>query len=576
MNVAARNASYCATLVDEWVHQGLTHAVVAPGSRSAPLALALERDHRVATQVVLDERGAAFMALGIGRATQRPALVLCTSGTAATHFHAAVVEANHSRVPLLVVTADRPPELHGIGAAQTIDQQHLYGSAVRWYGDPGPPEGDSVDRDVVAERWRSIAAQAYRETTGRTPGPVQLNLALREPLVGSDGAAIGTPGSCARPDPERLDAATVTDLARRAGAIARGVIVAGWGADVSAGALDALSRATGWPVLADAISNSRHGPHAVYAYEALVRVPALATALRPETVLRFGAALTSKVVTQWLADVPQHIVVNTHHVRIDPTRSATEWFDCDGDWFATALADARSAVAPPDTAWSTRWHSLDEQARSAIDKELDAAISPTGPRVARDAAAVTAASPGTHLVVASSMPVRDLEWCAGSLEGVVVHANRGANGIDGLIATSVGVALASRAPTVVLLGDLAFLHDAGSLLGIVERGVGLTIVVADNDGGGIFSFLAQHEHSPRPEFERLFGTPHGVDLVAIACAYGVDANRVHAPSAVRDAVTRSIASGGVHVIVVPVLDRDADIEFHRSLWSAAEAAVVAV
>ncbi len=566
MNVAARNADYCATLVDEWAHLGLRHAFVAPGSRSAPLALALARDPRVTVTVMLDERGAAFTALGAGRATGRPALVLCTSGTAATHFHAAVVEAHHAGVPLLVVTADRPPELHGIGAPQTIEQAGLYGGALRMQADPGPPEtGDP-------QAWRALAARAYAVARGERPGPVHVNLAFREPLVGAAGVPRGRAGARADDKSPVLDGEALGALGAQVRATPRGVIVVGWGSDVSSDALDRLSTATGWPVLADALSNARAAAGAVRRYEALVRVPTLAERLRPDMVLRFGAALTSKIVTEWLAPVRPHVMVDPRALAIDPTRSASTRLVCDGEALAVALAGSLHGGGGAEPAWRRRWLELDRCAAAALDAQLAGVDKPTGPQVARTVAA--SMPPGSHLVVASSMPVRDLDWFAGALDGVRVHANRGVNGIDGTIATASGVAAASGAPTVALVGDLAFLHDAGSLVGLAARGVDLTIVAVDNDGGGIFSFLAQREHSPVAEFELLFGTPQGVDLVAIARAYGLDSCRVERADGFGDALAGAVAAGGgTRVIVVPVLDRDADVAHHRELWAAAARAV---
>jgi 2-succinyl-5-enolpyruvyl-6-hydroxy-3-cyclohexene-1-carboxylate synthase len=568
MNTAALNATYCATLVDEWAHQGLRHAVVAPGSRSAPLALALLRDDRIAVEVVLDERSAAFTALGIGRATGRPALVLCTSGTAATHFHAAVAEAHHAAVPLLVVTADRPPELHGIGAAQTIDQGSLYGDALRLRCDPGPPEADAHDS------WRTWAAEAYAATIGRAPGPVHVNLMLREPLVGGErGAPVGTPCERASVEAARVDDATVRRLVEQIQRAKRGVIVVGWGAGVSSEALDRLSLATGWPVLADAIANARDGDRAVRNYEALVRVPELADELRPDMVLRFGAALTSKVTTEWLAPIAPHMVIDPHDLGIDPTRSVTDRIVCDPEWLVAQVA--RASFDPDNrgqtTHWATGWLELDGLVGGAVDAVLDGVPRPTGPWVAREVA--RSLPTGAQLVVASSMPVRDLEWFGGRLAGVTAHANRGVNGIDGTIATALGVAIATKSPTVAVVGDLAFLHDAGSLLGLAERDVHLTIVVVDNDGGGIFSFLAQREHTTTDEFERLFGTPQHADITAIARAYGLPAERAETIDSFRAALGDATTTRGVRVIVVPVLDRDADVAHHRDLWAAAANAV---
>ena len=348
------------------------------------------------------------------------------------------------------------------------------------------------------------------------------------------------------------------------------MIVAGWGCDVSAVVLGQLSDATGWPVLADAISNARGASGAVRHYEALVRVPTLADELRPDMVVRFGAALTSKVVTEWLAPVRPHVMVDPRGLGIDPTRSATTRIECDPESLISRLLPRASFdghSGRQTTPGHQRWVELDRRAGAAIGAVLDTVDGATGPQVARDVA--RSIPDGAQLVVASSMPVRDLEWFGGALVGVTARANRGVNGIDGTIATATGIAIGSGAPTFVIVGDLAFIHDAGSLLRLAERGVDLTIVAVDNDGGGIFSFLAQREHSEAGEFEQLFGTPQHVDLVAVARAYGVDAERVDGVAGFRRAFADAATAGrGVRVIVVPVLDRDADVAHHRELWAA--------
>src|SRR5204862_3685766 len=267
------NSAFAAALADEWAGAGVTDAVVAPGSRSAPLALALARDHRLRTQVVLDERSASFRALGLALASERPVVVLCTSGTAAANFHPAVIEASHARVPLIVCTADRPPELRDTGAGQTIDQQHLYGKAVRWFCDPGPP----IDEPGAAATWRSLACRALAESVGPPAGPVHLNLPFREPLVPSGSPPVDAPG---RPDgrpwtvstpatraPAPADVARLAELVR---AHPRGLLAAGWGARVSPATAARFAETAGWPVLADPISQLRTPPNAVSTYEALL------------------------------------------------------------------------------------------------------------------------------------------------------------------------------------------------------------------------------------------------------------------------------------------------------------------
>jgi 2-succinyl-5-enolpyruvyl-6-hydroxy-3-cyclohexene-1-carboxylate synthase len=494
-------ATFCATLVDEWVRGGVTLAVVAPGSRSTPLALALAADDRIRVQVHHDERCAAFIALGHGVATGVPALAVCTSGTAATHFHAAAVEAHHASVPLILCTADRPPELQGVGAPQTIDQTNLYGRAVRWFCDPGPPTENSPPS------WRTTAATALTEAA---TGPVHLNLPFREPLVAEPGVLPppSVVSTSAGGRPPVIDPTTVGALTGR-----RGVVVAGRGAGTTE-AIAAVAETLGWPVLADPVSGY-DGPASVHHADAILRGAAIAAELRPEAVLRLGAPPASKVLGAYLAD-PDAVTVHVGHAA-DPARVARASLPGDA-WAVGAALHASGAVAVPAD-WCDRWRALEARAEAAIAQTLALHPEPTEPGTART---LLAALPsGSHLVVASSMPVRDLEWYATPRADVHVHSNRGVNGIDGVVSTAIGVALGTGATTACLLGDVALLHDSNALIGIADRGIDLTIVVVDNDGGGIFSFLPQATSLPAPRFEQLFGTPHGVRPEALAAVHGL-------------------------------------------------------
>src|SRR4051794_3105182 len=482
-------ATFCATLVDEWARAGVTDAFVAPGSRSTPLALALVADGRLRTHVFHDERAASFAALGAGVATRRPAVLLCTSGTAATHLHAAVVEAHQAGVPLLVCTADRPPELQGVGAPQTIDQQHLYGGAVRWFVDPGVPD------DATRGTWRALAARAVVEATGAWPGPVHLNLPFRDPLVGEPGALPpGRPGGAPWVSGGSPQRNTLVVDGQRV------LVVAGAGAEP-------VLADVGLPVLADPRSGLA-GPNVVRHADAILRPPSSAATLTPDVVWRVGPPPASKVVNEWLATcgAVEHVI-------------AGGWSDPAG----TATTHAPFGTVPvlplSDPEWLAAWQDADRAAEDAIAAALARETKLTEPHVAR--VTVDTLPAGAHLVVASSMPIRDVEWFANRRADVTVHANRGANGIDGTISTGIGVALASGRPTTVLLGDVAFLHDSTALIGVQQRDVSCTIVVVDNDGGGIFSFLPQASALPAERFEQLFGTPHGVKAEELAAAYGI-------------------------------------------------------
>ena len=563
--------AFARALVDEWARAGVHEACLAPGSRSAPLALALAADDRIRLHVHLDERSAAFFALGTAKASGSPAVVLCTSGTAAANFHPAVLEASHARTPLIVCTADRPPELRDTGAGQTVDQLDLYGRAVRWFCEVGVPG----DQPGAGASWRSIAARAVAESVGPPAGPVHLNLAFREPLVPTGAPLVDAPG---RPDgrpwtavtrPTRApDEATVARIADAVRAHPRGLIVAGWGSDAPTGAADRIATAAGWPVLADPISGLRQGPHAVSTYEALLRSPRFAERHRPELVLRLGAAPTSKPLTAWLGpEVPQ-LLVDPDAAWLDPGRGVADRIAVDAAPLLDALTGALTPPPARDEAWMRSWRAAEHTARTALDDLLDGWEALFEGRVARDT--VDALPDGATLVVASSMPVRDLEAFARPRASVRFLANRGVNGIDGFVSTVLGAATASSGPTVALLGDLCLLHDANGLIGAANRGIDATFVILDNDGGGIFSFLPQAELPDH--FELLFGTSHGVDLAALASMHGVPAQRVEKAGEVVPAIEAAIASGGVRFVIVPT-ERADNVTRHREAWAAVAAAL---
>ncbi len=552
-------ATFCATLVDEWIEHGVQHAVVAPGSRSTPLALALAARPELQLHVFHDERSASFAALGIGVASGLPAVLLCTSGTAAAHFHAAVVEAHQSSVPMLVCTADRPPELRDVGAPQTIDQTKLYGDSVRWFHDPGV--ADAVARNT----WRSTAAHAFAMSVGTWPGPVHLNLAFREPLVGVAGdlplrRSAGKASAAASLAPSKE---VLTELADRC-RTARGVIVLGRGC-ASAQHVADLAWTLGWPVLADVRSGLRSAEPGrptvvVAAFDDILRSATFTDAHPPEVVLRVGEAPASKVLAQWLAGLESFQV----HVGGVPT-----WTDPDGvialhvnaepSLVAAALADWLPAPPERPGAWLSDWLEAERRAQAAIEAVL--ADDLTDPSVAR---LLGRALPSpSNWVISSSMPIRDAEWYAESTSGARVFSNRGANGIDGVIATATGVALATSSPTFVLIGDVAFVHDASSLTALVRRDIDLCIVCIDNDGGGIFNFLPQATVLPAERFEQLFGTPHGTDLAALAAANGVPV-RVATD---RAAFAVAVSEPGTRLVLIRS-DRLANVAVHEAVHAA--------
>ena len=558
------SAALARTLVDEWARAGVTTAAVSPGSRSTPLALALAADGRITVQVFLDERSASFFALGAAKAGGRPAVVLCTSGTAAAEFHPAVLEAYHGRVPLIVCTADRPPELRDTGAGQAVDQLKLYGDSLRWFAEVGAPSPADAERPY----WRSIAARAAAAAAGPPAGPVHLNLAFREPLVPS-GAEVDLPpgrddgapwvtsvGRLPPPDPADVDR-----LAFLAAAETRGVIVVGWGAGVDPAAVERFAAAAKWPVLADPLSGARQGPNAISTYDALLRSPGALKSLRPDVAIRLGAPLTGRAGSSWLDPSVRQILVDPDGAWLDPHRSSAERIVAD----PTALLDAVTARGPArsHSFWLSSWLSAERAARRELDRLLDSWTEPFEGRVARDL--VAGLPDGATLVVGSSMPVRDVESFARPRAALRFLSNRGVNGIDGFVSTVLGAAGAGAGPVVALCGDLTFLHDAGGLLGAGRRHLDATFVVLDNDGGGIFNFLPQ---AGIDHFEELFATPQGVDLAELAAVHGIASERVTKADDLMPAVRRAIDAGGVRLIVVPT-DRAENVKRHREAFAAA-------
>lgn len=578
---AAVQATFAATLVDEWIRGGVTDAVVAPGSRSTPLALALAGRPELRLHVRLDERSAGFYALGLALASGQPSVICVTSGTAAAELHPAVVEAHHAGVPVIVCTADRPPELQAVGAPQTIDQSDLFGPAVRWALAPGVAEAGQ------RSTWRSIGSRALAECRDgpRGPGPVHLNLAFRDPLVGPagplpDGRPGGRPWHQVGPVAPGVDAEPTV-----AGWVGRpGVIVAGGGAGPADDVLG-LARRLGWPVLADPRSGCRVARSGVVgAAESVLRVPEVRRALRPEVVLMLGQPWAGRAVASLVEEAAGH---GAEVVALDP---AWRWADPDrvvarieradpGAW----LRSARSAV-PDDgpvasRGWLKRWVTAETAAQLALGGVLEAEAAERGGRLSEPGVArnlLGMVGPETVVVTASSMPVRDLEWFSAPLDRPPrVVANRGANGIDGVTSTARGVAAATGArPVVALLGDLAFLHDVSGLVEGTESPPGrCTLVVLDNGGGGIFSFLPQAGALDRERFEALFATPPSTSVAAVATGFGRPVAEVLTEAELGAALVESVDRPGLSVVRVAVPDRPANVALHQRLHQAVAGAV---
>ncbi|HVF12857.1 MAG TPA: 2-succinyl-5-enolpyruvyl-6-hydroxy-3-cyclohexene-1-carboxylic-acid synthase [Actinomycetota bacterium] len=554
--------AFSLALTDELVRNGVTHAVLSPGSRSAPLAFALSEHQAISLTVVLDERSAGFVALGIAAQKRRPVVVVTTSGSAAANLHPAVVESSHANIPLIIITADRPGELRDTGAGQTIDQIKLFGSFVRWFCEVGVPE----DHAASNAYWRSVACRAVASTRSSSPGPVHLNVAFRDPLVPTgegylsdlSGRESGRPWITSTDDPPLLTDTGVEDLASALSGSERGLLVVGQGTANSASVM-ALSRALGWPVIAEAISGVRV-PGTISTYDALLRVEEFVREHRPEVVLRLGSLGISKGLNEFLDHSVKQVMVDPYTAWRDPTRAAFMRVVAD----PTVLCDQLAKVVPPRTTsqWLAEWSEAERKARVAMDAAIDASSEVSEPLVARELAHQIPS--GGKLLVASSMPVRDLDWFMQPRTDMTVFSNRGANGIDGFASTLLGLAIGSREHVYGLCGDLALMHDISGLIAAKTSDAEMTLVVINNDGGGIFSFLPQAEWTE--SFETIFGTPHGIEPKHIAEVAGFDHQRWDDPKSPMP------LTGSPRMMIEVKTDRVRNVEVHRRIWeSVAEA-----
>ena len=553
--------------MDELARCGLRHAVTSPGSRSTPLVLSLAWEPRIRATSLIDERSAGFFALGIAKASGTPAALACTSGTAAANYAPAVIEAHEARVPLLVLTADRPPELRDLGAGQTIDQVKLYGSAAKWFleVDDHPATPDRL-------RWlRQLACRAYWTAIEGRPGPVHLNFSLREPLVldqplppdDDSGRAGGRPWVTRPPIPPEPAPAFVDRLRDELEARPRAVLVAGRAErdPQLAAALAGFAEWTAIPLLADPLSGARRGPAAIAHYDALLRDPEWAAEQEPDLVIRVGDLPTSKPLRRWL-----HGLEHALQIMFDPENA---WQDPAGSVATILAAGPRHTLDAiggrmkrrKDTAWLDRWHRADRLAATGIAH----ALQPAGLSEPRVAAELGAGLPAEVTVfVASSMPVRDAETFFPARERPPrVLANRGANGIDGTVSTAFGCATSEDGPVVLLIGDIALIHDLGGLLAATRTATKLTIVLLHNDGGGIFDFLPVSGQGA--EYREHVATPHGLDFAHAAALFGVGYELAETVEQFREALGRALAAERTSMVAVRT-DRAANVALHVAVW----------
>jgi len=580
---------YLSAFVDELVRSGLKHIVISPGSRSTPIAVLAAEHAELKVWIHIDERSAAFFALGLAKRSGQPVALLCTSGTAAANYYPAIAEANLSRVPLVVLTADRPHELRDVGAPQTIDQLGMYGSHVKWFVEMPLPEGNvSMIRHA-----RMVAARAVMTAGAAPTGVVHLNFPLREPLLpelghpqlfSAERRADNVAYTADIHAPVGIAKDQLLDLSTELLQAGRGLIVVGPCDDKElASRIASLAELLNYPILADPLSQLRSGvhpkAHIIDSYDSFLRIEGIVKELQPKLFLRFGAMPVSKPLLLYMNKYieAKHIVVDEGGWR-DPTLLMATRITANAAVLSQQLVEvlreqeARKLISNLDQAeaahseqraWLSRWQQiqhtsagvLEEVAAHHHDGELFEGTVVKHLQQLMDN--------GSALFIGNSMPIRDVDsfWRNDEKE-IALLANRGANGIDGLVSTAMGVSALQRG-TVLLLGDLSFYHDLNGLLAAKLHRLDITIVVVNNDGGGIFSFLPQ---STLPNhFEALFGTPIGLDYEHAAHLYGGQFQRVSSWEQFQEAFRQAQASGGLNIIEIPT-KRELNVTLHRSIW----------
>lgn len=562
--------AYIAAFVAELVHTGIKDVVVSPGSRSTPMAMVMAEHQGLNVHIHVDERSAAFFALGIAKASGKPAALLCTSGTAAANYFPAIVEARLSRVPLLVLTADRPHELRDVGAPQAIDQIELYGKHVKWFSEMALPD-ESANMLRYA---RMVCGRAAATALQAPAGPVHLNFPFREPLLPNlenerlfelaeraEGYVSITQGTRA------LDNEGFERIAAELGKYEKGIIVCGQiDNEAFSEKVGQFAEALGYPVLADPLSQLRSNGNAgnwiVDAYDSFLRFEDAKQQLKPDVVIRFGAMPVSKALTIFLKENrdARQFVVDGGGGWLDPHALSTEMVYCDEAIFCDGLLPSVEQRSASD--FADKWLKMNAIAKTVMDEGMD--------REEMNESLVYRELPellpeGSSLFVGNSMPIRDLDsffWL--NDKKINVMANRGANGIDGVISTALGASLYGG-PMYLVLGDLTFYHDLNGLLPAKLYNLDMTVIVINNNGGGIFSFLPQAGQAKN--FEQLFGTPLDLDFSHVVTMYGGEFTRVHDWSSYRDAVLSANRKPGLKVIEV-VTEREANAADHRRLWTA--------
>lgn len=559
---------YVASFVDELVRVGVTETIVSPGSRSTPMAILMAEHPNMNITVNIDERSAAFYALGVAKAKKKPVALLCTSGTAAANYYPAIVEAFYSRIPLIVITSDRPHELRDVGAPQAIDQNQMYGNFVKWFIDAAIPE----ENEKMLAYVRTVAGRAAGTAMSAPAGPVHLNFPFREPLVPNLGldnlwgksegnrrhvnVVVGSP---------QIDEEQVNNLILSLKNVDHGIIVCGAHDDPEfAHAVTILSEQLQFPILADPLSQLRSGNHShsyiIDGYDAFLRNEGFKEEFTPKAIIRFGAMPVSKALTQYIQKHEKaiHIIVDGDGGWRDPTLSASDMVYCNEVVFCNMLTNG--IEKKKESKWIQSW----TQVNDIVKKHIVGIHTEDALFEGKVFTELQEILPNqSTLFVGNSMPIRDVDsFFTTNDKSIKVMANRGANGIDGIVSTAIGVSSHNK-NTVLVIGDLSFYHDLNGLLAAKQHKLDITIVLINNDGGGIFSFLPQS--TEEKHFELLFGTPIGLEYRHVVEMYGGNFSEVEDWHQFRTAVVDSLQSKGLQVIEVRT-DRAENVMIHRKMW----------
>ena len=553
---------YLAAFIEELVGNGVDEVVISPGSRSTPLALLFAHHPGVKTYTNVDERSAAFFGLGIARAKKKPVAILCSSGTAGANYYPAVIEARYGKVPLIVLTADRPHELREVGAPQAINQIDLYGKHVKWSVDMALPE--SIPSMVKYAR--SSAARGVSISTGYPQGPVHYNFPFREPLIPNlqhvEFTSYQSVKTVIQGD-RQLPSGYQHDLLDQLKKSNRGIVVCGPGIGEDAvQSIIAFAEEYGLPILADPLSFVRNGSHSkgniMDCYDTFIRVDELKESLHPDLVIRFGAMPVSKALMLFLKsmpDIPTWVVSNGEEWQ-DPTARGTHYIQCEENLFCQAFIGKNDK---PDREWLEYWVGVNDETKGLLNDGHESWDE--GKAVHH---LIRHLPDGATLFSSNSMPIRDLDtFLFTDDRSIRIFANRGANGIDGVVSTALGMSTGSQS-MYLLIGDLAFFHDLNGLLTARKYQLDMTIIVMNNNGGGIFSYLPQA--SDQTHFEDLFGTPMDLDFAHAAKLYGAGYSKVSAEEEFIPALMEADQYKGINIIEV-MTNREENVANHRKLWN---------